>query len=300
MKHPYYMNHKEINVSGILIAYQTVPGGHRPLHWHEELELLYPLNGESDITIEGKKYRLLKKHLIAVESCQVHSTRSYKETSMYLCVHILKKHMQAFFPDIELYRIHCYPEEITDERFPAYLEICRMMETLTRIYIEDATAFQLEAQGIVFQILARLIRDFSVNAAPELAATDVLTRQRIQQIIAYVEEHFREPLTLSDISSHIGMSREYFCRFFKKNMGTSFLNYLNETRLAHIYGDLITTDAPIAEVMENNGFTNQKLFNRAFKELYGCPPSLVRKAGSEKQYNISTVLLPPEPEDEGR
>lgn len=83
-------------------------------------------------------------------------------------------------------------------------------------------------------------------------------------------------------------------------MGTSFLNYLNETRLAHIYGDLITTDAPIAEVMENNGFTNQKLFNRAFKELYGCPPSLVRKAGSEKQYNISTVLLPPEPEDEGR
>lgn len=295
MSHAYYMNHKEIDISGILIAYQTVPGGHRPLHWHEELELLYPLNGESSITIEGKKYRLLKKHLIAVESCQVHSTHSYKDTSMYICIHILKKHMQKFFPDIELYQIRCYPELIPDERFPAYLEICRMMETLTRIYIEDATAFQLEAQGIVFQILARLIRDFSVNTAPELNATDVLTRERIREILSYVEEHFREPIALTDIASHIGVGKEYFCRFFKKNIGISFINYLTETRLTHSYYDLISTDAPVAEIMENNGFSNQKLFNRSFKELYGCTPSAARKNSSEKEFNISSCLVPPFP-----
>ncbi len=295
MNKAYCMNHKEIEISGILIAYQTVTGGHRPHHWHEELELLYPLNGESSITIEGKKYRLLKKHLIAVESCKVHSTHSYKDTSMYICIHILKKHMQTFFPDIELYQIECYPEQIPDERFPAYLEICRMMETLTRIYIEDATAFQLEAQGLVFQILARLIRDFSTNTAPKLNDTDVLTRERIREIIAYVEEHFREPVSLQDIASHIGVGKEYFCRFFKKNMGISFVNYLNETRLTHSYHDLVSTDAPVAEIMEANGFTNQKLFNRAFKELYGCTPSAARKNSGERQYNISSCLVPPAP-----
>lgn len=297
MNRAYCMNHKEIDISGILIAYQTVPGGHRPLHWHEELELLYPLNGESDITIEGKKYRLLKKHLIAVESCQVHSTHSYKDTSMYICIHILKKHMQTYFPDIELYQIRCYPEEIPDVLFPAYLEICQMMETLTRIYIEDATAFQLEAQGLVFQILARLIRDFSINTAPGLNASDVLTRERIREIMAYVEEHFREPISLMDISSHIGVGKEYFCRFFKKNMGMSFVNYLNETRLIHSYHDLINTDLPVAEIMENNGFANQKLFNRSFKELYGCTPSAARKNSSEKQFNISSYHVPPLPSE---
>ena len=298
MKQAYCMNHKEVEISGILIAYQTVTGGHRPLHWHEELELLYPLNGESSLTIEGKKYRLLKKHLIAVESCQVHSTHSYKDTSMYLCIHILKKHMQKIFPDIELYQIRCFPEEIPDERFPAYLEICRMMEPLTRIYIEDATAFQLEAQGLVFQILARLIRDFSVNTAPEFNATDVLTRDRIREIISYVEEHFREPVALSDIAAHIGVGKEYFCRFFKKNMGISFVNYLTETRLAHSYHALTSTDKPVAEIMEENGFTNQKLFNRSFKELYGCTPSTARKSSGEKQYNISAYLVPPYPPEE--
>ena len=56
----------------------------------------------------------------------------------------------------------------------------------------------------------------------------------------------------------------------------SFLNYGNEVRLSHVYQDLQNSDAPVAQIMEDNGFTNQKLFNRAFKELYGQTPSSVR------------------------
>ena len=60
-------------------------------------------------------------------------------------------------------------------------------------------------------------------------------------------------------------------------MGMSFLNYLNEVRVSHIYQDIQNSDAPIAEIIEANGFSNQKLFNKTFKELYGCTPSAVRK-----------------------
>ena len=60
-------------------------------------------------------------------------------------------------------------------------------------------------------------------------------------------------------------------------MGMSFLNYVNEVRLSHVYQDPLNTDAPVAQIMEKNGFTNQKLFNRAFKELYKQTPSSVRR-----------------------
>lgn len=50
-------------------------------------------------------------------------------------------------------------------------------------------------------------------------------------VITYVEKHFREPVSLSDISDELGLGKECFCRFFKKNMGLSFLSYLNEVRL---------------------------------------------------------------------
>ena len=63
-------------------------------------------------------------------------------------------------------------------------------------------------------------------------------------------------------------------------MGMSFLQYVNEVRVSHIYQDLIRKDTPIYEIAEQNGFHNQKLFNRTFKSIYGCTPSSVRKKES--------------------
>jgi AraC-like DNA-binding protein/mannose-6-phosphate isomerase-like protein (cupin superfamily) len=277
MSAPYYETIKEISNSGIRIAYHTVPGGYRPLHWHEELELFYPLNGDSEIHVEGKKYRLMKKQLMVVESSQVHSTYCYDSTSMFICIHISKKHMQKYLPDIEQYRIDCCPERISVEAFPQYREICEKMETLTRIYIEDAPLFQMETEGIILQVLARLLRYFSVKDKAVPSKKELSSKERIREIITYVDTHFREPISLSDIASQIGLGNEYFCRFFKKYMGMSFSDYLNEVRLAHIYQDLIMTQDSISQIMEANGITNQKQFNRSFKALYGCTPSSIRK-----------------------
>ena len=101
--------------------------------------------------------------------------------------------------------------------------------------------------------------------------------ERIRTIITYTEEHFRETVSLGDVAARLGLGKESFCRFVKKNMGMSYLNYLNEVRLSHVYKALLDSDTPVGEIMASNGFTNQKLFNRAFKELYGQTPSSVRR-----------------------
>lgn len=146
---------------------------------------------------------------------------------------------------------------------------------MTRLYIKGAGFHSLEAEGILLQIIAQLLRNFSAEI-PFADTADAPSRERIREVISYVEKNFRNPVSLTDISSHLGLTKEYFCRFFKKNMGMSFLKYLNDVRLSHIYRDIQNTDAPIAEIMEQNGFTNQKLFNQAFKKQYGMTPSAVR------------------------
>ena len=45
---------------------------------------------------------------------------------------------------------------------------------------------------------------------------------------------------------------KYFCRFFKKCMGTTFLEYQNDIRISHIYQDLVSTNDKISEVRKNN------------------------------------------------
>lgn len=281
MASPYYEVFQETRNTGIRIAYLTTPGGYHPLHWHEELEILYILNGQSAITIEGKKYMLPKKHVMVIESRQVHSTYAYDEVSMFICIHISKKHMQQYLPDIEAYKILCHPERITDDQFPAYLEICKQIEALTRLYMENPPTLLLESEGLILQIFAHLLQHFSIKTPSPSPGIGSIAMERLREVISYVEEHFREPITLDDITALLGLGKEYFCRFFKKHMGMSFLQYLNEVRISHIYQDLTLSDMSVSEAMERNGFTNQKLFNKTFKQIYGCTPSSVRKKRPE-------------------
>lgn len=277
MEHPYYKSQLSMSQLGIQLSFRTNPGGYHPLHWHEELEILYPLNGETDITVEGNKYRLPKKNLTVIDSRQVHSTYTYDPTSMLLCIHVSKSHLQNYLPEIELYQIRCIPELVPDSLFEEYLYICDLLAELTRLYILDVSGFRLEAEGIILQVMSRLLRSFSSTLTPLVSDANIQTIERIRKVITYVEEHYAENISLHDVTELLGIGKEYFCRFFKKNMGISFLQYLTEVRLSHIYQGLTETDIPIAELMENNGFSNQKLFNRTFKELYGCTPSSVRK-----------------------
>ena len=60
-------------------------------------------------------------------------------------------------------------------------------------------------------------------------------------------------------------------------MGVTFLEYVNLVRLTQIHRELRKSEESILCIMENNGFTNYKVFNRMFKEQYGMTPSQMRK-----------------------
>ena len=276
MEQPHYKTFQEIDKLGVTFAYITASNSPHSFHWHEELELLYPLNGELGIKIEGSKYSLSTKELIVIESFKTHNIYAYTDTAMYLCIHISKKYMQKYFSDIELYEIQCFPDNIAD-LLSEYQNLCFLLDELTTQYIEKAPAFFMEAEGIVLQILARLIRFFAVKITPQTAISDTLTIESIRSILSYVEEHFYEQITLQDASETLGLTKEYFCRFFKKHMGISFMQYLNDVRAAHVHWDLLHTDIPVAQLAEKNGFFNQKQFNKIFRERYWCTPSSVRK-----------------------
>ena len=277
MQHPYHKTIRSLSPMGILIRFATSPGGYFPLHWHEELELLYPLNGEISLRLAGERHLLLQRTLAVIDPCQVHSTYCQNKTSMFLNIHLSKRLLENYLPNISLRQLYCFPDCTDESLLPEYRKVCGFAEELVLLYMRDTPVFMMEAEGIVLQLLAHLFRSFSVSTANLSAPVDILTMERIRTVITYTEEHFREPVSLTDIAGQLGLGKESFCRFVKKNMGMSYLNYLSEVRLSHIYKELLDSDAPVGEIMASNGFMNQKLFNRTFKELYGQTPSSVRR-----------------------
>lgn len=277
MNHSYYEQPQKSSPLGIRILYQTLPGGFNPLHWHETLEFLYPLNGDVELLMDGEQYHLPKKNLTVIESRRAHSMLVSGERAMNICIHVSKDKLKSYLPDIELYQIQCAPDKIRDEQFPAYLEICQMMTQLTKLYLLETPEVSLETEGIILQALAHLLRHFGTRGQGEAPDSNQLLTDRIHQILSWAEEHYSDPISLSDVADQLSISREYFCRLFRQSMGITFQEYLTGLRLNHAYQDLLYTTTPISEVMEKNGFTNQKRFNASFKNLYGCTPSEVRK-----------------------
>ncbi len=277
---------KNKNCAGIEYGFHTVSEKYEPLHWHDELEILYYLNGESSILIDGVRYQLPKKQAVVINSGQVHNTFYHDATAMYLCIHIDLSFMEEYIPDIRMYQIKCHPEKISKEIFSEYRRLCVLLEQVTEQYIRDDEMLVLEATGMIFQIFVILLRDFSEKMLPLASGRDALSRKRLQEVIAYTEEHYMEQMGLEEVAGLLGIGKEYFCRFFKKNMGMPFGIYLNEVRVSKIHHDLVYTDEPIAELMEKHGFLNARAFYKMFRSIYGCRPLQVRKGnkGSIKEW----------------
>ena len=95
----------------------------------------------------------------------------------------------------------------------------------------------------------------------------------IQKSIEYMQAHYREALSLTDISRTIGLSVSYFSYLFKQETGKNYIEYLNEIRLLATMRDLKSTDEKIVVVAQKHGFQNLEYFSRYFKKKTGESPA---------------------------
>ena len=122
-----------------------------------------------------------------------------------------------------------------------------------------------------------LIHSFSQKVDRKELKKNQKNLERLQTIINYVRENYKEPISIPEIAGEVGLNEIYFSRFFKANMGVTFLEYLNMVRLEKIYLDIVNTNISIRDIQEKHGFYNEKVFRRMFREVYGCSPHEARK-----------------------
>lgn len=262
--------------SPIEIEYRTTRGRYRTAHWHPELEIVYLLNGNADFVIEGERFRLVQGDALVIDSNQIHGVQA-RHSMMQLIIHVSRDFINSRLPDGSRYLIHLSREELIDQQVGSYLEFLDCLKKLVPLYVQQPEGYRLESESIVLDICYRLIRDFAIPLGAKDRPGLTQKQTRIKEILSYIEEHYKERISLEDISGEFGLSREYFSRLFKKNVGMTFTEHLNRVRLTHVYQELLTTDKPVMEIMEEQGFTNYKLFSRMFREIYGDTPRAVRR-----------------------
>lgn len=252
-----------------------------PLHWHDELELIYIKKGMGRIAVDFRSYPVKSPSIALILPGQLHSIEQE-------CGSIMEYENIMFHPNLLLSKqtdvcstdffIPLMTGKITVPTvftpvYPYYTDIAAPIDMCDEIC-------KTKPQGYELYIKSRLFEFFYVlnNRCRNLTSAkgNKKTLEKMKIILKYVENHYMEKITIADAAAAVDFSESHFMRYFKDTMGTSFIEYLKDYRLTMASRLLAAADSSILDIAAEVGFDNLSYFNRAFKAKYHMTPNQVR------------------------
>jgi AraC-like DNA-binding protein len=134
--------------------------------------------------------------------------------------------------------------------------------------------------GNSIQILVNIRRASEDRTA---APMRVEQPELLDQVLAYVEEHLSQKITLADVAKHFWVSQSTISQTFRNKMGVSFYRCVTQRRLIAAK-TLILRGLPLEQVNEKVGFADYSTFYRAFKQEFGISPRQYRKLQENQEH----------------
>ena len=109
------------------------------------------------------------------------------------------------------------------------------------------------------------------------AHTNAPKKMDISSVKSFLDEHYKEKLSLESVASHFFIDKHYLSRLFKEQYGVTLVTYLQQVRITHAKRMLRFTDKSIEEIGLECGIGELNYFSRVFKKLEGVSPSEFRR-----------------------
>lgn len=113
----------------------------------------------------------------------------------------------------------------------------------------------------------------------------------IKESIKYIEEHFKEKLTLEMVATKVFVNAKYFSHVFKKEMGVAFTDYIIQMRIQYACRLLETTNYQAYRISYECGFSDPSYFNRVFCVKMNMTPQNYRKYSHGVNHNDSASRI---------
>lgn len=136
--------------------------------------------------------------------------------------------------------------------------------------------FELEAKGLIYRIWVGLYREY-VRLSPVRKKASVRETAKLLGMLQYLHSHYNEKITLSQMAGDCGVSSGEYCRFFKKRMYQTPVEYLQTYRIEKSLPEILEKTGSITEIVLRHGFTGSSYYAETFKKEMGCAPGDYRK-----------------------
>jgi len=243
-------------------------------HWHYGIELSFTISGQMDnFIINGKHYRPKNGRILLVNTQEIHSIDTLLHpTDLLLSIIFPFQYISRLYPDIEHEEIKINnPEKFNPKQQLAYVRLQGLLTEFINVYRSKSNLRYVCLEKLLDQILLLLLMDFTTEKDSETKLTHrkIYTIDRLQFIIQFVNNHFKEDIGLREIARKCNVTKQYLARFFKEEMEMTVNVYISNVRAQNAHQDLLNKKGNLTEIALNNGFSGVRTMNRAFKRLYG-------------------------------
>ena len=159
----------------------------------------------------------------------------------------------------------------------------RLDEELFQQWTEDLAQSDAARQQIaLLEIEARLHR-LALNAEPyppartqERFALETTSAEKVARIAYFIAQNYTSSLTVEQIAQSVDLHPNYAMELFRRTLGTTLIDTINQHRVTHAQRLLVTSHDSILEIAFASGFGSLSRFNAVFKARSGCTPRAYR------------------------
>lgn len=251
---------------GLFIYQGTVSGWSVEEMFIEGHTLILCMNPEgAEIAANNKKIILQLNDLIFIPNGTL--ITCYHGSKFRFCMLVLDR--QQFSVDLGLASpsLNCI-EKMTDTL------LVHLIQSLVFLSGEQVSAVK------VIEDIRRAISLRVLQVSGEVQASSLkggLSVPHVKKVLAYIDEHIGEHLTIDVLAELVNLSPTHFARAFRESLGVPPHRYIIGIRLDRARLALQQPDASLSEVASQFGFSDHSHFTRLFKERFGCTPSAYRK-----------------------
>ena len=246
------------------------------LHYHDYYELVVVEAGEMHYICEGSVYRPQRGDVVLIPPARFHMSVIDGETTRY------KRHVFYLYPSAfeaighgELTAFLNRTQNGALLSFGSADSVQRVMETLEQLKNACEQPPSPFKEAWKLSHLLQLFCLLNQNDCRLQGETATLP-ENIRQLQRYIDRHYAEISSVSQVAEHFFYSREYVSRLFRKYFDTTITDYITKRRVAQSQS-LIAQGLPLIDVAYRVGFGSLSTFIRSFRAVAGMTPSEYRK-----------------------
>lgn len=247
-------------------------------HYHDELEIVYVLSGQTQLIINSISYYIKENDMAIILPGQIHSFVGNTHNRVFLMKTVLMDSTSEFFYN------HHLKNSIIQSGDPLRKSLSDQIDIIVNETNDKKIGYEIQVRKSIDTIMLTILRDMEYEYVSLVDKKKLMNECiLIEKVNKFIEDNYAEDVCLDDVCREVGISKYYFIHKYKEVSGVGFVHALTVYRLKKALSIMKTGTCNITGAAFNSGFTNLRTFNRAFKRYVGITPSEYIKCDNTKE-----------------